>query len=711
MDTMWYKIVYNKGNRLRLRSGRYTFTEKEGYGIAELILEKKCVESVITSHINGSIFISFNHDYKDNAISNNKNKVLDFISNLKEEDIFEVDDTSDENSLKQLENEFFLKLSNMVIGRILFDIFVPIPLKNVNAVYKSIPFIIAGLKSFNNWKINVTVLDALAIGGSIYMKSYNSAGSIIFLLSISDVLEEYTIKRTKNTLQNSLAVNIDTVWKVNESGEEVAVPFKEINEGDLIKVRSGGMIPVDGFISSGDGMINESSMTGEPLSIHKGKGTVVHAGTVVEEGTIIVSVTAVDEQTRINKIIQLIEESEALKANIQSKSENLADSIVPLSLIATALIYILTRNPMKALSVLLVDYSCAIKLSTPISVISAMEEASKNKIMIKGGKFIEYYVEADTIVFDKTGTLTKSIPKLVKVVSLGKYSKEDVLRISACLEEHYAHSVARAVVNEAEACNLKHEEEHAEVEYIVAHGISTMFRSQKTMIGSKHFIFEDEKIPLSDENKEIIDENMDKYSTIFLAIDGKLEGILCIEDPVREEAKYVIEKLKALGIKNVIMLTGDSENAAAAVSKELGIFEYMAQVLPEDKARIIEDIKKEGSKVIMVGDGINDSPALSVADVSVAMKDSSDIAREVADITLISDDLNDLVVLRVLSEGMLNKIQNNFKTIVAINTSLIVLGALGIITPSNSSWIHNLSTIAIGASCTRPVLNKKNVSI
>ncbi|MDR2623163.1 MAG: heavy metal translocating P-type ATPase [Methanobrevibacter sp.] len=708
---MWYKIVYNKGNRLRLRSGRYTFTEKEGYGIAELILEKKCVESVITSHINGSIFISFNHDYKDNAISNNKNKVLDFISNLKEEDIFEVDDTSDENSLKQLENEFFLKLSNMVIGRILFDIFVPIPLKNVNAVYKSIPFIIAGLKSFNNWKINVTVLDALAIGGSIYMKSYNSAGSIIFLLSISDVLEEYTIKRTKNTLQNSLAVNIDTVWKVNESGEEVAVPFKEINEGDLIKVRSGGMIPVDGFISSGDGMINESSMTGEPLSIHKGKGTVVHAGTVVEEGTIIVSVTAVDEQTRINKIIQLIEESEALKANIQSKSENLADSIVPLSLIATALIYILTRNPMKALSVLLVDYSCAIKLSTPISVISAMEEASKNKIMIKGGKFIEYYVEADTIVFDKTGTLTKSIPKLVKVVSLGKYSKEDVLRISACLEEHYAHSVARAVVNEAEACNLKHEEEHAEVEYIVAHGISTMFRSQKTMIGSKHFIFEDEKIPLSDENKEIIDENMDKYSTIFLAIDGKLEGILCIEDPVREEAKYVIEKLKALGIKNVIMLTGDSENAAAAVSKELGIFEYMAQVLPEDKARIIEDIKKEGSKVIMVGDGINDSPALSVADVSVAMKDSSDIAREVADITLISDDLNDLVVLRVLSEGMLNKIQNNFKTIVAINTSLIVLGALGIITPSNSSWIHNLSTIAIGASCTRPVLNKKNVSI
>jgi len=702
---MWYEVIYNKRNRLRLRSGRYAFTEKEGYGIAKILLEKSYVGSVITSHINGGIFISLDCNQKNLTL--NKNRILKFISNIKEKDIFEVDDTTDANSLKQLENEFFLKLSNMVIGRVLFDIFIPIPLKSLSAVYKSIPFIITGLKSLNKWKINVAVLDALAIGGSIYMKSYNSAGSIIFLLAISDILEDYTIKRTKSTLQSSLAINIDTVWMVTESGEEIAIPLQEVKEGDLIKVRSGGMIPVDGVISSGDGMINESTMTGEPLSIHKDEGTTVHAGTVVEEGYIVISVTGVDEQTRINKIIQLIEESEALKADIQSKAENLADSIVPLSLIATALIYILTRDPMKALSALLVDYSCAIKLSTPISVISAMEEATKHKIMIKGGKFIENYAEADTIVFDKTGTLTKSIPKLAKVISLGEYSNEDILKISACLEEHYVHSVARAIVNEANACNLKHKEEHAEVEYIVAHGISTMFRSQKTMIGSGHFIFEDEKIPLSNKNKKIIKENTDSYSTIFLAINGKLEGVLCIEDPVRGEAKDVIQKLKDLGIKNVFMLTGDSENVASAVSEKLGISKYKSQVLPEDKANIIEEIKKkDGSKVIMVGDGINDSPALSVADVSVAMKNSSDIAREVADITLISDDLNNLVKLKLLSEGMLDKIQNNFKAIVAINTSLIALGGLGILTPSNSSWIHNLSTIAIGALCTRPVLDE-----
>jgi heavy metal translocating P-type ATPase len=702
---MWYKVVYNKWNMLRLRSGRYSFTEKEGYCIAELLLVKKYVKSVTTSHINGSIFISFNQDKKDEII-NNKSRILKFISNLNEKDIFEVEDTNDENSLKQLENEFFLKLSKMVIGRVLFDIFVPIPLKSVNAVYKSIPFIIAGLKSLNKWQVNVDVLDAAAISGSIYMKSYGSAGSIIFLLSISDVLENYTIKRTKSTLQNSLAVNIDSVWMVTKSGEEISVPLQEVKEGDLIKIRSGDMIPVDGFISSGDGMINESSMTGEPLSIHKDEGTAVHAGTIVEEGSILIFVTGVDEQTRINKIIKLIEESEALKADIQSKAESLADSIVPLSLIATTIIFILTRNPMKSLSVLLVDYSCAIKLSTPISVISTMEEASKNRIMIKGGKFIENYAEADTIVFDKTGTLTKSIPRLAKVIALGRYSEKDVLKISACLEEHYAHSVARAIVNEAEACNLKHKEEHAEIEYVVAHGVSTMFRSQKAIIGSEHFIFEDEKIPLSSENKRIIDENTDKYSTIFLAIDGKLEGILCIEDPVREEAKDIIEKLRVLGIKDVIILTGDSENVASAVSKELNVSKYKSQVLPEEKANIIEDIKKEGAKVIMVGDGINDSPALSVADVSVAMRDSSDIAREVADITLISDDLNDLVKLRILSEKMLKKIQNNFKTIVAVNTSLIGLGTLGIISPSSSSLIHNLSTIAIGALCTRPLLNE-----
>ncbi|MDR2873786.1 MAG: heavy metal translocating P-type ATPase [Methanobrevibacter sp.] len=703
---MWYEVVYNKENRLRIRSGRYAFTEKEGYGIAQLILENEFVDRVFTSHINGSIFLSFNWENKI-TINKNKNRILKFITNLKEKDIFEVDETNDKNSLKQLENEFFLKLSNMVIGRILFDVFVPIPLKKVTVVYKAIPYMVTGLKSLNKHEINVAVLDSLAIGGSIYMKSYGSASSIMFLLSISEVLEEYTFKQTKNTLKSSLAINIDTVWSVTNSGEEMAIPLKDIKEEDLVKVRSGGMIPVDGIISDGEAMINEASMTGEPLSVHKYNGTAVHAGTVVEEGSIIISVTGIDEKSRINKIIKLIEQSEDLKADIQGKAEKLADSVVPLSLIATALIYTLTRNPMRALSALLVDYSCAIKLSTPISVISAMNEGTKHKIMIKGGKFIEAYAEADTIIFDKTGTLTKSTPKLAKIISLGKYGQEDLLRISACIEEHYAHSVATAIVNEAENCNLKHKEEHAELEYIVAHGISTLFRSQKTMIGSAHFIFEDEKIPLSSENKKIIKENSDKYSTIFLAMDGKLEGILCIEDPVREEAKEVISKLKDLGIENIVMLTGDSENVASAVSQELGISQYKSQVLPGEKANIIEEIKKEGSKVIMVGDGINDSPALSVADVSVAMRDSSDIAREVADITLLSDDLSNLITIRILSQKMLDKIQNNFKSIITINSSLILLGGLGVITPSNSSLIHNLSTIVIGALSAQPVLDEK----
>jgi heavy metal translocating P-type ATPase len=703
---MWYEVVYNKRDRLRIRSGRYAFTEKEGYGIAQLLLENDFVDGVFTSHINGSIFLSFNG--KDNdTINENKNRILKFVSELKQEDIFEVDETNDKNSLKQLSDDFFLKLSNKVIGRVLFDIFVPIPLKKVVTVYRAIPYMISGLKSLNKHKINVAVLDALAIGGSIYMKSYDSASSIMFLLSISDILEEYTIKQTKNTLKSNLAINIDTVWSVTSSGEEIAVPLKEIKKGDLIKLRAGAMIPVDGVISSGEGMINEAAMTGEPASVHKYKGTAVHAGTVVEEGSIVVSVTAVDDESRINKIIELIEESEDLKADIQGKAEKLADSIVPISLIATAVIYILTRNPMRALSALLVDYSCAIKLSTPISVISAMNEAAQHKIMIKGGKFLENYAEADTIIFDKTGTLTKSTPKLAKIISLGKYSEDELLRMSACIEEHYAHSVATAIVNEAETCNLKHREEHAELEYIVAHGVSTLYKSQKTMIGSAHFIFEDEKIPLNNKNKKIIKENSDKYSTIFFAMDGKLEGILCIEDPVRSEAKEVISKLKDLGIKNVYMLTGDSENVANAVSHELGISKYKSQVLPEEKATIIEDIKKEGSKVIMVGDGINDSPALSVADVSVAMRDSSDIAREVADITLLSDDLNNLITIRILSQKMLNKIQNNFKSIVTINSSLILLGGLGIITPSNSSLVHNLSTIAIGALAAQPVLDEK----
>ncbi|KZX16452.1 putative copper-exporting P-type ATPase V [Methanobrevibacter cuticularis] len=693
---MQYEVIYDKENRLRLRSGRYAFTEGEGYGIAKLLLKKEYIKDVFTSSINGSLLIKYDNLKK-------RKNILEFVRNLKEKDIEESEPSEKDITLK-LENEFFLKLSNKIVGRILYDIFVPIPIKTLNVLYAAFPYIIDGLKSLYKRKVNVSVLDMVAISMSIYKKFYGSAGSIMFLLSISDILEEYTIQKTKNTFKNSLAINIDTVWKVMEKDEEVSVPLSEIVNGNKIKIRTGGLIPVDGVIANGDAMINESSMTGEPLSIHKGEGTTVHAGTVVEEGSIVILVEAVDEETRINKIIELIEESESLKANIQSKAEKLADSIVPFSLFVTLLTYLVTRNSTKALSILMVDYSCAIKLSTPISVISAMQEASNHKIMIKGGRYLENYAQADTIVFDKTGTLTKSSPKVADIITCGDYSRDEILKTAACIEEHFAHSVARAIVNQAESENLKHEEEHAEVEYIVAHGISTTFRNQKTMIGSAHFIFEDEKIPLPKSIEKNIQEKIKEYSAIYLAIGGKLEGIICIEDPIRPEAKRVIAKLKDLGIENVIMLTGDSENAAKSVSEELGILKYKAQVLPEDKAKIIDELKKEGKKVIMVGDGINDSPALSSADVSVSMKDSSDITREIADISLLSPNLDELVTIRLLSQNMLEKIQNNYSAIVIINTSLIGLGMLGFISPSTSSLLHNLSTVAIGGLSTRSSL-------
>ncbi|MDR1722198.1 MAG: heavy metal translocating P-type ATPase [Methanobrevibacter sp.] len=732
---MRYKVIYDKGHRLRLRSGRYAFTEKEGYGLVDLILKNENVDKVFSSHINGSLLIELktddeefktnnkefktvNEEFKTNNHTINhttnlndfynkiKDDLLSFIRELSQEDIYELEKTTDANYLKKIENDFFLQLSEKIIGRVLFDIFVPIPLKNIVTVIKSGSYILDGLRSLNNWKIDVPVLDAAAIAGSIYEGSYDSASSLMFLLSISDILEEYTIKRSKTSLKNSLALNIDTVWKVTGSKEQ-AVPLSEIKVDDMVKIRMGSMIPVDGTIVDGEGMINESSMTGEPLPIHKQVGTTVYGGTILEEGSIIVSVTGVDKQTRINKIIQLIEESESLKANIQNKAEEFADSIVPYSFLATALVYLFSRDTTKALSVLLVDYSCAIKLATPISVISAMEEGSKNKILIKGGRYLENFALADTIVFDKTGTLTKSSPRLSKVISVGKYSEDEILKISACLEEHFAHSVANAIVEAATERGILHKEDHAEVEYIVAHGISTSYKGKKTMIGSGHFIFEDEKIPLSNKNKKIIKENTESYSTIFLSIGGKLEGILCIEDPVRGEAKEVIEKLKDLGIENVIMLTGDSENSAKAVSEELGISQYQYEVLPEDKAFIIEKLKSEGKKVIMVGDGINDSPALSTANVSVSFKNASDIAREVADITLLSNDLNDLVKIRELSTGLLKKIENNYTSIVGINSALIALGVFGIISNSNSSLLHNLSTVAIGTISTRSILNEE----
>ncbi len=693
--------MYDKGTRLRVRSGQWAFTQKEGYGLASLLLENDFIHEVYTSHRNGSILI-----YYDDV--SNKNKIFKILDSITLDDLFEAEATQLQLS-KEITDDFILKLTKMIGYRLFGRIFFPIRLKNILTVLRATRYIWEGLDSLTDFRIDVALLDGAAVAGALYMKDFAPASSMMFLLSISDALEDYTVQKAKSTLKDSLALNIDTVWLVNDDGTEEQCPALDIKKGDKIKIHMGDVIPVDGKVVDGEGMVNEASMTGEPLAVHKRPGKTVHAGTVIEEGNIIVEVYSINKETRLNKIIDLIENSEELKADAQSKAEKLADSIVPYSFLATALTYLFTRNATKALSVLMVDFSCAIKLTTPLSIISAMREASDNRMMVKGGKFLEKYATADTIVFDKTGTLTNASPKVVHVFPMTKrYTREEILRMAACIEEHFAHSIATAIVRQAEEEGIKHEEDHSEVEYIVAHGIATHYDDKRVVIGSRHFLFDDEGIKINKTQEKKIKKEVNEHSVVYMAIDGKLEGLICIDDPVREEAKYVIEELKSLGIENVIMLTGDSESGAKSSAEALGITQYRSQVLPEDKSRIVEELKAEGKTVIMVGDGINDSPALAAADVSVSMKNSSDIAREVADISLLSDDLHDLITLRKLSTGMFDKINTNYRRIVAVNGTLLVLGVLGVITPATSSMVHNLSTMLFGALSTKSVLDDRD---
>ena len=694
---MKYQVMYDKGTRLRVRSGQWAFTKEEGYGLASLLLENDFIHEVYTSHRNGSILI-----YYDDV--ENKNKIFKILNSITLDDLFEAEPTQLQIS-REITDDFLLKLTKMLARRLFGRIFYPLPLKIFFTFMHASKFLWEGFDSLTSFRVDVALLDGAAVAGALWMGDYGPATSMMFLLSVSDALEDYTVQKAKSTLKDSLALNIDTVWLVEDDGTERQCPALDIQKGDKIKVHMGDVIPVDGKVVDGDGMVNEASMTGEPLAVHKRPGKTVHAGTVMEEGNIIVEVFSINKETRLNKIVNMIENSEELKADAQSQAERLADSIVPYSFLGTALTYLLTGNARRALSVLMVDFSCAIKLTTPLSIISAMREASDNRMMVKGGKFLEKYAIADTIVFDKTGTLTNASPKVVHVFPMTKrYTEEDILRMAACIEEHFAHSIATAIVKHAEEEGIKHEEDHSEVEYIVAHGIATTYDDKRVVIGSRHFLFDDEGIKINKTQEKKIKREVQEHSVVYMAIDGKLEGLICIDDPVRDEAKYVIEELKELGIENVIMLTGDSESAAKSSAKALGITQYRSQVLPEDKSRIVEELKAEGKTVIMVGDGINDSPALAAADVSVSMKHSSDIAREVADISLLSDDLHDLVTLRKLSTGMFDKINTNYRRIVAVNGTLLVLGALGIITPSTSSFVHNLSTMLFGALSTKSVL-------
>ena len=570
----------------------------------------------------------------------------------------------------------------------------PNPVRKTWLTLKALQYIGKGIRCLARMKIEVPVLDATAIGVSVLRGDFKTAGSVMFLLGIGELLEEWTHKKSVGDLARSMSLNIKKVW-LKRDEQEILVPVSDILPGDRVIIHMGNVIPFDGEVSCGEGMVNQASLTGESLPVRRTEGQSVYAGTVLEEGELEIIVRAVSGATRFEKIVTMIEDSEKLKSNLESKAEHLADRLVPYTLLGTGLVWAVTRNMTKALSVLMVDFSCALKLAMPISVLSAIREAGQNGITVKGGKYLEAVAEADTIVFDKTGTLTKAKPTVKEVIVFGDYPEPEALRIAACLEEHFPHSMAKAVVDAAKRRSLYHEEMHSKVEYIVAHGISSYIEGKKTIIGSSHFVFEDEKCRIRPEYQERFDTLPEEYSHLFLAIDGELVAVICIEDPLREEAGEMVRFLKEEGVSKIVMMTGDSERTAASIAKRVGVDEYYSEVLPEDKAGFIEREKAAGRKVVMIGDGINDSPALSAADAGIAISDGAELAREIADITIAAEDLREIVVLKRLSNAMMHRIQGNYRGIVGINAMLIALGVAGIIHPPPSASLHNPYTLDI----------------
>ena len=609
-----------------------------------------------------------------------------------------------ENSGRELNNTYQEKL----IGKIVFHYarrwILPYPIRICLTSIQSVKYLWKGLTTLAAGRIEVPVLDATAIGVSVLRSDFNTAGSIMFMLGIGELLEEWTHKKSVDDLARTMSLNVGKVWLVS-GGQEVLVPTSQIKAGDKVVVHMGNIIPFDGVVAEGEAMVNQASLTGESVPVRKTVESTAYAGTVVEEGELTILVKEVGGSSRFEKIVKMIEDSEKLKSGAESKAEHLADKLVPYSLGGTILTYLLTRNVTKALSILMVDYSCALKLAMPISVLSAIREASLYNVTVKGGKYLEAVAEADTIVFDKTGTLTKAKPTVVDVVSFNGESTDELLRIAACLEEHFPHSMAKAVVDAATQKNLEHEEMHSKVEYIVAHGIASKINEKRAVIGSAHFVFEDENCVIPEGEQEKFDALPKEYSHLYLAIEGKLAAVICIEDPLREEASAVVQSLKRAGLSKVVMMTGDSERTAAAIARRVGVDEYYSEVLPEDKASFVEREKAAGRKVIMIGDGINDSPALSAANVGIAISDGAEIAREIADITVSSDDLYQIVTLKLLSDNLMERIKKNYRRIVGFNSLLIVLGVTGVIQPTTSALLHNSSTLLIGLESMQNLLD------
>lgn len=609
-------------------------------------------------------------------------------------DKVEVPEVYLKNSGREMNRFYWDKLVDQTVVHFVNKIFLPAPLRAGIATVRSVKYIVQGVKTLAKRKIEVPVLDATAISVSLIRGDYKTAGAVMFLLSMGEILEEWTHKKSVGDLARSLSLNIDKVWLVTDD-TEVQVSAAQIKEGNRIRVHMGAVIPFDGIVMEGEALVNQASLTGESLPVRKAAESPVYAGTVVEEGEITLLVKEGTGSSKYEKIMTMIEDSEKLKSSLEGKAEHLADRLVPYTFLGTGLTLALTRNTVKALSVLMVDFSCALKLAMPLSVLSAIRESSAHDITVKGGKFLEAVAEADTIVFDKTGTLTKAQPTVVEVIPFDDRSPDELLRIAACLEEHFPHSMATAVVVEAMKRGLVHEELHTKVEYIVAHGISSTINDKKIIIGSHHFVFEDEGAVVPEDKKEQFEQLPEQYSHLYMAMDGKLVAVICIEDPLRVETAEVIRELKHLGIHKVVMMTGDSDRIAANIAQKAGVDAYYSEVLPEDKANFVEQEKKAGHKVIMVGDGINDSPTLSAADVGIAISDGAEIAREIADVTIAADDLREIITLKKISNALMKRIDRNYKVIVGFNTALILFGVGGVLQPTMSALLHNTSTILI----------------
>lgn len=692
---MKFTIKHESRGRMRVHMEQYRMTYEQADTLLYVIHNHRNVTFVKVYDRTADAVIEYAGD---------REQIIELLRHFHYESA-NVPQTVIKTSGRELNNSYQEKLIGSVVWHYSKKLLLPLPIRIALTIGRSVKYIGIGLKCLLQRKIEVPVLDATAITVSLITKDFSTASSIMFLLGIGELLEEWTHKKSVDDLARSMSLNVSKVWLRTPENQEILVESSKIEKGDKVVVHMGNVIPFDGEVLDGDAMVNQASLTGESVPVQRTVGNTVFAGTVVEEGEITIRVKEVEGNNRFDQIVTMIEESEKLKSELEGKAEHYADKLVPWTLGATGLTYLLTRNVTKAMSILMVDFCCALKLAMPISVLSAIREASLYNVTVKGGKFLEAVAEADTIVFDKTGTLTKAHPTVVDVVNFNdEYSSDDMLRVAACLEEHFPHSMAKAVVDAASKKGLSHEEMHTKVEYIVAHGIATSINGKRTVIGSYHFVFEDEKCVVPAGKEQLFESLPLYYSHLYLAVEGMLSAVICIEDPLRDEAAAVVTSLKKAGISKVVMMTGDSERTASVIAKKVGVDEYYAEVLPEDKAAFVEREKAKGRKVIMIGDGINDSPALSAANVGIAISDGAEIAREIADITVGSDDLYQIVTLKYISNALMKRIKSNYRKIVGFNSGLIALGVAGVLPPTTTALLHNGSTILISVNSMKNLL-------